>query len=329
MYKAAKTPFTFGIYPFSGMGTAQGTAVGPPDDMQQIGRAMTELGRGKPMLPRTYVVYAGPRTSAAVLDQIALFARGGLKWDVVLRFQDHGANLNPWTTLIRTIIRRFGNGLGTLQITNEANLKGMPWAADGSNPNTRMALVQGVLAAREEVLMSRATVKIGLSVVPDEDRESFWRCLAMASRAITGDTATFIRALDYVGVDIYPGVFGGQVAVRDLPRVVESTLRQFRGGEMAAAGMAPWVPIRITENGWPTGGAGHDEENQAQALEAVIQTVYGLRRDCNITHYELFGLRDANSRKDDLFHRFGILRDDYSRKPAFGVYQRLIGELAG
>jgi len=186
-----------------------------------------------------------------------------------------------------------------------------------------------VLAAREEVLKSRMTVKIGLSVVPDEDRESFWRCLAMTSRALTGDTATFTRALDYVGVDIYPGGFGGQVAVRDLPGAVESTPRQFRGGEMAAAGIPAWVPIRVTENGWPTGGPGHDEENQAQALEAIIRTVHGLRRDCNITHYELFGLRDANSRTDDLFHRFGILRDDYSRKPAFGVYQRLIGELGG
>ena len=44
--------------------------------------------------------------------------------------------------------------------------------------------------------------------------------------------------------------------------------------------------------------------------------------------YELFGLRDADSSKDDLFHQFGILRDDYTSKPAFTVYKDLIRQLS-
>ncbi len=61
-------------------------------------------------------------------------------------------------------------------------------------------------------------------------------------------------------------------------------------------------------------------------METVIQTVYGLRNELNISHYELFGLRDADSSKDDLFHQYGIMRDDYSPKPAFEAFKSLIRE---
>jgi hypothetical protein len=45
----------------------------------------------------------------------------------------------------------------------------------------------------------------------------------------------------------------------------------------------------------------------------------------NITHYEFFDLRDADSADPGL--PFGLLRDDYSSKPGFAVYQRLVREL--
>jgi hypothetical protein len=40
---------------------------------------------------------------------------------------------------------------------------------------------------------------------------------------------------------------------------------------------------------------------------------------------ERFTLRGADSSKDDLFHNFGVLRDDYSPKPA---YERLVALFA-
>jgi hypothetical protein len=58
-----------------------------------------------------------------------------------------------------------------------------------------------------------------------------------------------------------------------------------------------------------------------------VRTVDALSQELNITHYELFGLRDADSAKDDPFHQFGIMRDDYTPKPAFSTFQRLIQEL--
>jgi hypothetical protein len=39
-------------------------------------------------------------------------------------------------------------------------------------------------------------------------------------------------------------------------------------------------------------------------------------------------LRDANSSGDDVFGHFGILRDDYTRKPAYDVLCRAIARAA-
>ena len=69
------------------------------------------------------------------------------------------------------------------------------------------------------------------------------------------------------------------------------------------------------------------EQVQADVFEAILRTVHGLRAELNVTHWELFTLRDADSSKDGLFYNFGILRDDYSRKPAFARLRALIAEL--
>jgi hypothetical protein len=93
------------------------------------------------------------------------------------------------------------------------------------------------------------------------------------------------------------------------------------------------VPIRVTENGWPTGtnpftGTPRTYERQAEVIDIVVQTVRRLADELNITHYVLFGLRDADSSKPDLFHQFGIMRDDYTPKPAYTAFKRLVAELA-
>ena len=92
------------------------------------------------------------------------------------------------------------------------------------------------------------------------------------------------------------------------------------------------MSIRVTENGWPTGtnpftGATRTDERQSEVIEAVVRTVHRLAGELNITHYTLFGLRDADSSKADLFHHFGVLRDDYTPKPAYATFKSLVGEL--
>jgi hypothetical protein len=59
----------------------------------------------------------------------------------------------------------------------------------------------------------------------------------------------------------------------------------------------------------------------------VLRAVHARRQEMNITHWELFALRDADSSKDDPFHQFGIVHDDYTPKPAFEQLRRTIAEL--
>ncbi len=136
---------------------------------------------------------------------------------------------------------------------------------------------------------------------------------------------TFAESLDYVGLNFYPDVFGPPIATEQITAAAEKMLRQFRA-DLLAAQIPATIPIRITENGWPT-SATRTESRQSQVLESNIRTIYRLREELNITHYELFSLRDANSSNEDSFSRFGVLRDDYSAKEAFEIYRGLIREL--
>jgi len=83
------------------------------------------------------------------------------------------------------------------------------------------------------------------------------------------------------------------------------------------------LPIRITEHGWPT-GAGRPPARQAEVLRDVVETVVSVHEELNVVAYELFSLRDADSRGDGLYHHFGILTDTYRPKPAFEAFQYLI-----
>ncbi|HEY2125768.1 MAG TPA: hypothetical protein VGH77_01140 [Streptosporangiaceae bacterium] len=106
--------------------------------------------------------------------------------------------------------------------------------------------------------------------------------------------AQFAAAVDYAGIDIYPDVFGPRISPNELPTVVERLLRDFRERDLATAGVAPSVPIRICENGSPT-GPDRPEEQQAIVLERIVRTVHALRPDLNITHWKLFTFRGADS----------------------------------
>jgi hypothetical protein len=313
----------WGVFPLGMAGGPDGLAVGPPDDFEAIGRALGDLqGHGKALLPRMYVVWSGPESTAAVNAQVAQFAAMGVPLDLVLCYRDPGGDVAAWASFVSQVVARHGRGFAALQVTGEPNLTWAGAAADGAFPGAREALVRGVLAAAAAKLETGATAAIGFAVVPDIDpaASGFW------AQVRDSGGAEFAAALDYAGIDIYPDVFGPRLTPDALPAAVERTLRDFRERDLATAGIPASVPIRICENGWPT-GPDRPEEQQAVVLESIVRTVHALRSDLNITHWELFTLRDADSSKDGLFHRFGVLRDDYSPKPAFHTLCRLIAEL--
>ena len=84
--------------------------------------------------------------------------------------------------------------------------------------------------------------------------------------------------------------------------------------------------MRICEDGWPTGPRRY-YTRQAEVIEKTIRKVYELRSRLNINGFGLFCLRDADTANPACSGQFGIMRDDYSPKPAFETYRRLIEEL--
>jgi hypothetical protein len=316
-------PLSFGVFPLGLAGSPDGLASGPPDDWQAIAQAVTELqGDGPPILPRMYVNWDGPASTRAALAQVGAYAEHALPWDLVLCYRDRDGNTEAWASFAARVVAEYGNRLAAVQVTGEANLTGIPAAADGAYPGAREALAVGLLRAAEAKRTAGATAAIGFAAVPEPepDASGFWTSL----RNLGG--SDFGAAADYAGIDMYPDVFGPPTSVDALPGAVRWVLQTYRERMLPVAGIAATTPIRVCENGWPT-GPGRPEETQARVLDTVVRTVSDLGAELNVTHWELFALRDADSSKDGLFYRFGVLRDDYSAKPAFGVLRTLIAEL--
>jgi hypothetical protein len=86
------------------------------------------------------------------------------------------------------------------------------------------------------------------------------------------------------------------------------------------------VPIWMTENGVPTGAL--SDRRQAAALSELVRAARDYGRTFNLTDYRWFNLRDSVSTPvAPPFATDGLLRSDYSRKPSFGGYRRLVRQL--
>ena len=316
--------FVFGIYPGSGTGTGSGAVQGSADDPVHIQEALALLQpEQRPFVIRGYVLYAGAsQTTAVTPDNVIQYLVDGRQLDLALCYRDPEGDVKAWTSFVRECVRHYGPHLTSLQIGEEANTAGP--GGNGGFPNVRQAVVKGVLAAKDEVQRLGCEAAIGINATlifnPSDD---FWPSLAVLGQQ------PFVDALDYVGLDFFPDVYrpilpaGSLTALCD---AVVAVLKHFRTVNLASGNIAPSVPIHITENGWPTSPTRSDEQ-QAAVLETIIRTLYEHRTELNITHYELFDLRDADSSTPEFGYQFGLLRDDYTPKPAFERFRQLIAEL--
>ena len=60
----------------------------------------------------------------------------------------------------------------------------------------------------------------------------------------------------------------------------------------------------------------------------MVGAVHEFRGTYNVTDYRWFDLRDHNTGSQNFQHHYGLLRDDYSAKPAFAAYRELVLRLA-
>lgn len=313
----------FGIYAGSGLAldSVLGTISGPPDDLQQVKKSLDLLDQSSEhFLIRGYLQYIGEGKCAGItpphMEQYTNNNGRGL--DLAICFRPKVYHEDDWTNFIRDTILRYKGTLVKVQITEEPNNPDTQSGGDGSSPNILEAIVSGVIAAKDEVRKQNLKVQVGFNAVPSFDpNNKFWENLGSMS------SQEFIDAVDYIGLDFYPGVFRPLPPGLTVSTAVKGVLHHFRNVNLKAGQFPVHKAIHVTENGWPTSET-RTEEEQVTGIREMIDAIFEKRKELNITHYEFFDLRDADSSKPGL--QFGLLRSDYTPKPAFDTFRELIAK---
>jgi hypothetical protein len=330
--KSGGRALEFGIYPGGPAGQLVVPAVPKPEDRA---KTLAALGRlrpaGGPFTVHIYRSYMSD-TSDAKEDAehrrlVALYTGRGYGVEIVIRYRrdDDPAG---FAKFVRGVVARFGDNplVRGFQVTNEANFAASGDSSDGVYAGVRDALIQGVIAAKDEArLRGYGQLRIGFNWFYRTDpgtEDSFWGYL--------GDHGgkRFVNALDWVGLDVYPGTFfppgTPPAATGDF---VINALSQMRDCFLPAAHIPKTVPIHIEENGYPT-GPGRSYADQRTALESMIGAANTYRANYNVTNYFWFDLRDADTASPNFQQQYGLMRDDYSPKPAFDSYRALVSRLS-
>lgn len=334
-------PLQFGIYPGGPAGSVAGKPNAAPEDRSARADALDTLrGPNGTLAVHVYTAFTGDpaadESTAQWMDgEIAAYTRSGLLVELVVRYKPEHAeaavSVPAFASYLRETVQRYGPnpGFTSLQVTNEANLPGAPDASDGAYAGAVDALVQGVIAAKDQTRRSgHPQVRIGFNWASDaraDEGAGFWAQLARRGGR------EFADAVDWVGLDAYPGTFFPALTLSPaLPvlaaNAMQQALRTLRTCHMPAAGLGASVPIHVSENGFPT-GPGRSDADQAQALEAMVRAVDASRSVYNVSDYNWFDLRDSRSDDANMESQYGLLRDDYAAKPAFARYRSLIAEL--
>lgn len=326
-------PLRFGITP--GVQTGQ-LLLGPvepvPEDPQRHLAALDELRPpDAPFVLRLHRFFwsdgeAGIQRFEALAER---YTSRGYLVELQLRYHprpDQEGDIAAWTEHVREVVRRFGPnpGVVAIQVTNEVNLTFSPDSSDGAYERSRDALVQGVIAAKDEAQRGGfGQLEIGFNWAYRMDPASenaFWTHLRDAGPA-------FREAVDWVGLDAYPGTFvppvhtpGGE---RDGMVNAMSVFRCF----LDYARIPFQTPIHVEENGWPTSPPVRSYEYQERTVDTLVRAVHDFRGTYNVSDYRWFNLRDGDSSNPNPQVQYGLLRSDYQPKPAFAAYRRLVREL--
>ena len=298
------------MYPGDTFTVGKYVGLGGEPGQEQAGLSLLrlrELGGGRPFQVHLYAQW-NRGVPKATRQQIKAVIASGLKVNLALKYvppAGRNGDIHGFAAWVRQVVSRHPR-VSVWQITNEANVNLTP-DSDGGSADPRGALIEGVKAAARA---ARRKQKVGFNwfyrLDPLND-QAFWSELgARGGRA-------FRRSVDYAGVDIYSGTYITPLYNVDDGGDYEQALRYVRHELMPLAGLGPKVPIYIQETGYPTlDPLLRSEARQADALAEYIRATRGF----NVRLLQWFQLTDAKSRLGD---GWGVLRPDYSRKPAFCV----------
>lgn len=334
MTRATTDALVFGIYPGGAAGTVGPSGPLKPENSALRLDALRQLRpQRRPFVLHLYAGYTGAGGYSAkqqVGQEIAAYGHAGFETELALAYrpEDGGssADVAGFVEFVRESVRSLANepGFVSVQVTNEANAGGAPNASDGYYAGAEDALIRGVIAARELVRSdhhSRVSVGFNWAYATDAAQRAFWTYLGRAGGR------RFVDAVEWVGLDAYPGTWGPQLGPGGLAaatgRFMDAAFSRLRSTYLPLAGIPESVPLVVTENGYPT-GPGRTEAMQVTAMRAAVSAVYRARREYNITGYRWFDLRDADSATPSVESQYGLMRDDYSPKPAFQAYRDLV-----
>src|SRR4051794_5782906 len=122
--------------------------------------------------------------------------------DLVLQYRSGSGDVAGYAAFVSNAMARYGTVTRTVQITEEPNVAGNAML-DGNYPDVRRAIVAGVQAARREARRLEFThVSIGTNTTPlfGPSAEFYAELVDIGGQAL-------IEGLDYVGLDMFPGVF--------------------------------------------------------------------------------------------------------------------------
>lgn len=329
---AAPQPIGFGITPLEAGSAGAAQLPSVPFDLERDVDALERLRPpGKRLVLRLNRMFwadgeAGVQRYAALVDR---YAAAGFDSELQVRYHPpEGAegDLARWEQHVRLAARTLGarSSVTALSITNEANVTASTNTSDGGYEGVREAIVRGTVAARDELdRMGRHDIRLGFSFAwrwtPDSDRR-FWQEL--------GELATpeFLAATDYVGLQLYPHLVWPPAPLpgRSLTREVVEPLTLLRDCYLPMAGLQD-VDLWVTENGYAT-NLGRTEAAQEASLVETVEALHRWSSTLGVREYRWFNLRDNRSAGTDLFDAVGLLRDDYTEKPAFPAFTRLVAE---
>ncbi|SCF47172.1 hypothetical protein GA0070216_12162 [Micromonospora matsumotoense] len=322
----------FGIYP----GGRAGTVCSHPPDVAAIRHLVDDIAGGRPFVVREYVHFFGDATPPDVITSLGAehelahltmpdgwYVEGNRELDLVLSYLPRAADLAGWLAFLDTVIDRYGHLTRYLQVTLEPNFP-IP-LIDGSAPGVLEALTLGVPHARTALdRRGLQHVRIGFSVAEPPEwlggDDQFWSSLSSVPYQ------DFAAHVDYVGLGLYPDAFS-PVAPRgnpgDTASLTAHALHHLRGRSLPRAHIPPTTPLHIVENGTPSGSP-RTEQAQRDSLSDMLGVILTEQESLNITHYELFSLRDADSSSTEPIGTLGIVTDTYRPKPALAVYRDIV-----
>ena len=203
--------------------------------------------------------------------------------------------MRAWRRYVRNAVRILGRreSVVALSITNEANFPISPNTSDGSYEGVRRGDRPGDDGGRPRAAQDRARrdIELGFSFawrwIPDSDRE-FWEEIGELS------TPRFRRALDYVGLQIYPGLV--------FPPAPRPGVSARRGGGRGADPAALAATCRRPESARrrPLGQRErlrdqrrtHRGRSQRESLGSTLREVHRFSGTLGISDFRYFNLRD-------------------------------------